>query len=186
MSKNMLDDIKDVLYSREDLDQMVKRMGKQISEDYADKNLLLVSILKGSVIIMADLMREITIPAEIDFMSVSSYGAETKSSGRVRIIKDLDKDISGYDILLVEDILDSGRTLSYLINLLETRKPASIKICTMFDKPERREIESIKADYVGGTVPDEFIVGYGLDYAQKYRNLPFVGILKESVYSKEG
>ena len=180
---NMLDDIKDVLYSEEQLDKMVKRMGKQISEDYKDKNLLLVSILKGSVIIMADLMRAITIPAEIDFMSVSSYGDDTKTSGRVRIIKDLDKDISGYDVLLVEDILDSGKTLSYLINILQARNPKSIKICTMFDKPERRIVESISADYAGGLVPDEFIVGYGLDYAQKYRNLPFVGILKESVYS---
>ena len=180
---NMLDDIKDVLYSTEQLDEMVKRMGKQITEDYKGKKLLLVSILKGSVIITADLMREIKIPAEIDFMAVSSYGGDTKSSGRVRIIKDLDKDIEGYDILLIEDILDSGRTLSYLINLLQSRNPASIKICTMFDKPERREIKDITADYVGGTVPDEFIVGYGLDYNQKYRNLPFVGILKESVYS---
>lgn len=180
---NMLDDIKEVLYSEEQLDEMVKRMGKQISEDYKDKNLLLVSILKGSVIIMADLMRAITIPAEIDFMSVSSYGDDTKTSGRVRIIKDLDKDISGYDVLLVEDILDSGKTLSYLINILQARNPKSIKICTMFDKPERRIVESISADYAGGLVPDEFIVGYGLDYAQKYRNLPFVGILKESVYS---
>ena len=180
---NMLDDIKDVLYSEEQLDEMVKRMGKQISEDYKDKNLLLVSILKGSVIIMADLMRAITIPAEIDFMSVSSYGDDTKTSGRVRIIKDLDKDISGYDVLLVEDILDSGKTLSYLITILHARNPKSIKICTMFAKPERRIVESISADYAGGLVPDEFIVGYGLDYAQKYRNLPFVGILKESVYS---
>ncbi len=180
---NMLDDIKDVLYSREELSEIVKKMGRQISEDYKDKKLLLVSILKGSVIITADLMREISIPAEIDFMSVSSYGGDTKSSGRVRIIKDLDKDIEGYDVLLVEDILDSGRTLSYLINILQSRNPASIKICTMFDKPERREIKDIKADYVGGTVPDEFIVGYGLDFDQKYRNLPFVGILKESVYS---
>ncbi len=183
ISNNMLDDIKDVLYSEEQLDEMVKRMGKQISEDYKDKNLLLVSILKGSVIIMADLMREITIPAEIDFMSVSSYGDDTKTSGRVRIIKDLDKDISGYDVLLVEDILDSGKTLSYLMNILSARNPGSIRICTMFDKPHRREVESIKADYAGGIVPDEFIVGYGLDYAQKYRNLPFVGILKEEVYS---
>lgn len=185
ISKNMLDDIKDVLYSKEQLAEMVKRLGQEISEDYKDKNLLLVSILKGSVIIMADLMREITIPAEIDFMSVSSYGSDTKSSGRVRIIKDLDKDIAGYDVLLVEDILDSGKTLSYLMNILAARNPKSIKICTMFDKPERREIESIKADYAGGIVPNEFIVGYGLDYAQKYRNLPFVGILKERVYSVE-
>lgn len=185
VNTNMLDDIKDVLYSEEQLSEMVKRMGAQITEDYADKKLLLVSILKGSVLIMADLMREIKIPAEIDFMSVSSYGSGTTSSGRVRIIKDLDCDIAGRDVLIVEDILDSGKTLAYLIDMLSARNPASIRICTMFDKPERRVVESIKADYVGGVVPDEFIVGYGLDYAQKYRNLPFVGILKEKVYSEK-
>ena len=182
-SINMLDDIKDVLYSEVQLSAMVKRMGEQITEYYKDKNLLLVSILKGSVIIMADLMREIKIPAEIDFMSVSSYGSGTKTSGTVRIIKDLDHDIAGYDVLIVEDILDSGKTLSYLMEILAARNPNSIRICTMFDKPDRREVKEIKADYVGGIVPDEFIVGYGLDYDQKYRNLPFVGILKEKVYS---
>ena len=175
---NMLDDIKDVLYSEEQLDEMVKRMGKQISEDYKDKNLLLVSILKGSVIIMADLMRAITIPAEIDFMSVSSYGDDTKTSGRVRIIKDLDKDISGYDVLLVEDILDSGKTLNYLMDVLYARNPASIRICTLFDKPDCREVD-IYADYKGLFVPNEFIVGYGLDFDEKYRNLPYIGVLKD-------
>lgn len=182
---NMLDDIKEVLYSEEQLQEMIKRMGAQITEDYKDKRLFLVSILKGSVIIMADLMREIKIPAEIDFMSVSSYGSDTKSSGRVRIIKDLDCDVTGCDILIVEDILDSGKTLSYLIDILSARNPASIRTCTMFDKPERRVVDTVKADYVGGTVPDEFIVGYGLDYDQRYRNLPFVGILKEKVYSEK-
>ncbi len=181
----MLNDIKDVLFSKEELAEIVESMGKKISEDYKDKNLLLVSILKGSVIIMADLMRAITIPAEIDFMAVSSYGSETKTSGTVKIVKDLDRDIAGYDVLIVEDILDSGKTLAYLMDILSARNPKSIKICTMFDKPERREVMHIKADYAGGTVPDEFIVGYGLDYAQKYRNLPFVGILKEEVYSKK-
>ena len=177
MSKNMLDDIKDVLYTKEQLDEMVKRMGKQISEDYKDKNLLLVSILKGSVLIMADLMREITIPAEIDFMSVSSYGDDTKTSGRVRIIKDLDKDISGYDVLLVEDILDSGRTLKKLIDFLSIKEPESVSVCTLLDKPSRRVVD-VEAKYVGSLVEDQFVVGYGLDYNQKYRNLPFIGILK--------
>ena len=182
-SKNMLDDIKAVLYSEEQIKDIIKKMGEQITEDYKDKNLLLVSILKGSVAIMADLMREIKIPAEIDFMAVSSYGSGTKTSGTVKIIKDLDYDIAGYDVLIVEDILDSGKTLSYLIDILSARNPSSIRICTMFDKPHRREVKNITADYAGGLVPDEFIVGYGLDYDQKYRNLPFVGILKEEVYS---
>lgn len=178
----MLDDIKEVLFTKEQMSDMVKRMGEEITRDYEGKNLLLVSILKGSVIIMADLMREIKIPAEIDFMAVSSYGSDVKTSGTVKILKDLDRDIAGYDILIVEDILDSGKTLSYLMDILSARNPSSIKICTLFDKPDRREVKDIKADYVGNIVPDEFIVGYGLDYNQKYRNLPFVGILKKKVY----
>lgn len=174
----MNNDIKSVLFSEEKIKEMVSGLGKQISEDYKDKNLLLVSVLKGSVIFMSDLMRSITIPCEIDFMSVSSYGNKTKSSGTVRILKDLDRDIAGYDVLLVEDILDSGKTLNYLIDMLYARNPASIRICTLFDKPERREVD-IYADYKGDSVPDEFIVGYGLDFAEKYRNLPYVGVLKD-------
>lgn len=174
----MNNDIKRVLFSEEMIKEMVSGLGKQISEDYKDKNLLLVSVLKGSVIFMSDLMRSITIPCEIDFMSVSSYGNKTKSSGTVRILKDLDRDIAGYDVLLVEDILDSGKTLNYLIDMLYARNPASIRICTLFDKPERREVD-IYADYKGDSVPDEFIVGYGLDFAEKYRNLPYVGVLKD-------
>ncbi len=177
----MYNDIKKVLYSEEMISDIVARLGKQISEDYKDKNLLLVSVLKGSVLFMSDLMRSITIPCEIDFMAVSSYGNKTKSSGTVRILKDLDRDIAGYDVLLVEDILDSGKTLNYLIELLYARNPASIRICTLFDKPERREVD-IFADYKGGSVPDEFIVGYGLDFAEKYRNLPFVGVLKDELH----
>ncbi len=184
MDNVMLADIKSVLFSEEQIHAMIDRMGEEISNDYADKKLLLVGILKGSVMVMADLMRAVKVPAEIDFMSVSSYGDGTSSSGRVRIVKDLDRDISGYDVVIVEDILDSGRTLSYLKGVLGARNPNSIKICAIFDKPERREIADIQADYVGDVVPDEFIVGYGLDYAQKYRNLPFVGILKEEVYKK--
>ena len=180
----MLEDIKEVLFSEEDIKAIVKRLGAQISEDYKDRKLLMVSVLKGSVMIMADLMREITIPCEIDFMSVSSYGNDTKTSGIVRILKDLDRNIEGYDLLIVEDILDSGKTLSYIQDILSARKPNSIRICTLFDKPDRRQVD-LNAEYIGTVVPDEFIVGYGLDYAEKYRNLPFVGILKESVYSKK-
>ena len=174
----MKNDIKKVLYSEDDLKNIVKGLGARISEDYKDKNLLMVSVLKGSIVFMSDLMREVTIPCEIDFMSVSSYGNKTESSGTVRIIKDLDRDIAGYDLLLVEDILDSGKTLNYLMELLYARNPASIRICTLFDKPERREVD-IFADYKGVSVPDEFIVGYGLDFAEKYRNLPYIGVLKD-------
>ena len=174
-------DIKEVYFSKEELHEIVKRLGAQISKDYEGKNLTLVSILKGSVIFMADLMREITVPCEIDFMCVSSYGTGTKSSGTVKIIKDLDINLEGKDLLLVEDILDSGKTLSYVIDILKTRKPASIKICTLFDKPERREAQ-VYADYSGTKVPDEFIVGYGLDFDEKYRNLPYIGVLKPEIY----
>ncbi len=178
----MFEDIKKVLLSEEALNKIVTEMGEKISEEYKDKDLLLVSVLKGSVIFMADLMRAITIPCNIDFMAVSSYGSGTKSSGVVKIIKDLDKSIEGKDLLIVEDILDSGNTLFYLKEILSARKPKSIKICTLVDKPERREAD-IKADYVGCSVPNEFIVGYGLDYNEYYRNLPFIGVLKESVYN---
>lgn len=174
----MNNDISKVLYSEEHIAEIVKELGAKISEDYKDKNLLMVSVLKGSVVFMSDLMRAVTIPCEIDFMAVSSYGDKTKSSGTVRILKDLDRDISGYDVLLVEDILDSGKTLNYLMDVLYARNPASIRICTLFDKPDRREVD-IYADYKGLLVPDEFIVGYGLDFAEKYRNLPYIGVLKE-------
>lgn len=177
----MNNDIKKVLFAEEVIKDMVCEMGKQISEDYKDKKLLLVSVLKGSVVFMSDLMRSITIPCEIDFMAVSSYGNKTESSGTVRILKDLDRDIEGYDVLLVEDILDSGKTLNYLIEMLYARNPASIRICTLFDKPDRREVD-IFADYKGDSVPDEFIVGYGLDFAEKYRNLPYVGVLKDELH----
>ena len=174
----MNNDVKKVLYSEKEISDIVTALGAQISEDYKDKNLLMVSVLKGSVVFMSDLMRAVTIPCEIDFMAVSSYGNKTTSSGTVRILKDLDRDISGYDVLLVEDILDSGKTLNYLIELLYARNPASIRICTLFDKPDRREVD-IYADYKGLLVPDEFIVGYGLDYSEKYRNLPYIGVLKD-------
>ncbi len=174
-------DIEKVLFSEQDIQELVKNLGEKISADYKDKKLLLVSVLKGSVVFMADLMRSITIPCEIDFMVVSSYGSGTQTSGNVKIIKDLNIDIKDYDLLIVEDILDSGVTLSTLKRMLEARNPASVKICTFFDKPERR-VADIKPDYAGSTVPDEFIVGYGLDFDEKYRNLPYVGVLKRECY----
>ena len=174
-------ELKSVLLTEEEIKAIVKRLGSEITADYEGKNLLVVSVLKGSVMIMADLLREIKLPLKIDFMAVSSYGAGTASSGSVKIIKDLDINLSGYDILIVEDILDSGATLSSLKEILLTRKPASVKICTFLDKPDRRKAD-IKADYVGAVIPDEFVVGYGLDYDEKYRNLPYVGILAPSVY----
>ena len=177
----MLQDIQEVLFTEEQIAKMVERVGAEISRDYKDKNLLLVSVLKGSVVFMADLMRAITIPARIDFMATSSYGSGVKTSGVVKILKDLDLELSGYDILMVEDILDSGKTLSYLTELLQSRGPKSIRVCTLFDKPESREVE-VEAAYVGSQIPDAFIVGYGLDFDEKYRNLPFVGVLKPCVY----
>ncbi len=180
----MLKDIEKVYYNEETLSDIVKNLGKQISEDYKDKNLLLVSVLKGSVIFMADLMRSITVPCAIDFMCVSSYANKTESSGAVKIVKDLDINLEGWDVLIVEDILDSGRTLSYLKKILMSRNPKSMKICTLLDKPERRAVDDVWADYSGAEVPDEFVVGYGLDYDEKYRNLPFIGVLKREVYEK--
>jgi len=180
----MREDIERILLSEEDIAKRVNELGKQISRDYAGKNLLMVSVLKGSLVFMADLMRAIDIKCSIDFMSVSSYGSGTKTSGVVKIIKDLDIPLQKHDVLIVEDILDSGMTLSYLKELLESRNPASIRLCTLLDKPDRR-MAPVKADYVGFTVPDEFVVGYGLDYDEIYRNLPYIGILKPSVYNKE-
>jgi len=179
----MKKDLADVLLSEEQIKGIIHRLGSQISEDYKGKNLLLVSVLKGSIVFMADLMREINIECKIDFMAVSSYGSGSESSGSVKIIKDLDIDLQGYDLLIVEDILDSGNTLSKLKRLLLERNPRSIKICTFLDKPSRRTADII-ADYVGCEIPDEFVVGYGLDYDEKYRNLPCLGILKRSVYEK--
>ena len=179
----MKNDILKTLISEEELDAKVKEIGAKISEDYKGKNLMMVSVLKGSVVFMADLMRAITVPCEIDFMSVSSYGKDVKTSGVVRIIKDLDQDLHGKDLLIVEDILDSGMTLSYITEMLRQRGPASIRLCTLLDKPERRKAD-IAADYYGFVVPDEFVVGFGLDYAEKYRNLPYIGVLKPEVYTK--
>ena len=181
---DMNNDIAKVLISEEQLQAKVAELGAQISRDYAGKDLLLVSILKGSVVFMADLMRAITEPCSIDFMVVSSYGgANTTSTGLVKIVKDLDQDLSGKDVLIVEDILDTGVTLSNLVPMLKMRNPNSVKICTILDKPSRRKAD-IQPDYEGFQVPDEFVVGYGLDYDEKYRNLPYVGVLKPEVYEK--
>ncbi|CDZ23825.1 Hypoxanthine-guanine phosphoribosyltransferase [[Clostridium] cellulosi] len=179
----MLNDLAEILLTKEEIEKKVAELGEKISEDYKDKNLLLVGILKGCVVFMSDLMKHITIPARIDFMSVSSYGAGVKSSGVVKIIKDLDNPIQGYDVLIVEDILDSGLTLHYIIDLLKSRNPNSIRICTLLDKPYSRKVE-VKTDYCGFEIPDKFVIGYGLDYAEKYRNLPFVGVLKPEIYEK--
>ena len=181
---SMNDDILRVLYSEEELEAKCAELGAQISKDYEGKNLLLVSVLKGAVVFMTDLMRHITVPCSIDFMVVSSYGSGVKTSGVVKIVKDLDADLAGKDLLIVEDILDTGMTLHYLKQLLQDRNPNSIRIATLLDKPERRRA-AVRADYVGYQVPDEFVVGYGLDYDEKYRNLPYVGVLKPEVYSGE-
>ncbi len=175
--------IEKVLISKEEIAKKVQELGAEISKDYKGKKLLLVSVLKGSVVFMADLMRSINIPCQIDFMCVSSYGSGTKTSGVVKIIKDLDIDLNGLDLLLVEDILDSGKTLHYITKMLADRGTASIKIATLLDKPERRKAP-LTADYCCFSVPDEFVVGYGLDYDEKFRNLPYIGILKPDVYNK--
>lgn len=180
----MHEHVESILYSQEQLRQRVKELGAQITADYAGKEPVLASVLRGSYIFMADLTRAIDLPVTVDFMAVSSYGAGTKSSGQVEIKKDLSDSIEGRDLILVEDILDSGNTLFYLMEILKARKPASIRICTLMDKPDRRT-QPIVADYVGFTIPDAFVVGYGLDYNEKYRNLPYVGILKPSVYGGE-
>jgi len=179
---DMNSDISQVLVSEQELQAKVAELGAQISRDYAGKNLLLVSILKGAVVFMADLMRAVTVPCGIDFMVVSSYGgANTTSTGLVKIIKDLDQDLSGKDVLIVEDILDTGITLSHLIPMLRLRNPNSVRLCTILSKPSRRQAD-ITPDYLGFEVPDAFVVGYGLDYDEKYRNLPYVGVLKPEVY----
>lgn len=174
--------IKEVLCTEQQLQEKIAELGAAITKDYAGKDLLMVSILKGSVMVMADLMRAVDLPLQIDFMNVSSYGSGTETKGSVKILKDLDVDIKGKNLLIVEDILDSGVTLHNLMNLLQQREPASIEICTLFSKPSRRKVD-VEAKYIGFEIPDAFIVGYGLDYDERFRNLPYVGILKEEIYS---
>ena len=180
----MHEDVERILISEQELDAKVSELAKKISRDYAGKTVLVVTLLKGGVMFAVDLMRKLTVPVGIDFMSVSSYGASSKSSGIVKVDKDLDNSIKGKDVLLVEDIIDSGLTLNYVREMLLGREPASLKICTILDKPSRRKTQ-VAVDYTGFEIPDEFVVGYGLDYAQKHRNLPYVGILKRSVYENE-
>lgn len=178
----MYSDIQDVLYSEEQIQGKIKELGELLSADYEGKNPLVICVLKGAFIFMADLVKQIRVPLEIDFMAVSSYGQSTKSSGIVKIIKDLDVPVEGRHILIVEDIIDSGLTLSYLIDVLERRNAKTISVVALFNKPARRTVE-LEPDYAGYVLPDEFVVGYGLDYAEKYRNLPFIGILKPEIYS---
>lgn len=179
----MLQDIKEVLISEEVINAKVKELAGRISNDYKGKDLLVVGVLKGSVIFAAELIKNITIPCQIDFMAVSSYGDSSETTGVVRILKDLDSEISGKHIIIVEDIVDSGITLNYLSNYLKSRNASSVEIVSLLTKPSRRKVD-IDCKYVGFETPDEFLVGYGLDYAEKYRNLPFVGILKREVYEK--
>lgn len=166
-----------VMISEEDVDAKIAEIGKQISEDYAGEEVHLVCILKGSVFFTCELAKRITIPVSLDFMSVSSYGDGTSSSGIVKLAKDLDETIEGKNVIVIEDIIDSGRTLHYLLDVLRKRNPKSMKLCTLLDKPERRVVD-VKVDYTGFAIPDEFVVGYGLDYAQKYRNLPYIGVVE--------
>ncbi len=166
-----------VLISEEDVDKKIYEIGQQITKDYEGKNVHLICVLKGGVFFMCELSKRIDVPVTMDFMSVSSYGDDTKSSGVIKIVKDLDESITGKDVLVVEDIVDSGRTLSHLLELLKNRNPNSIKLCTLLDKPERR-VKDVKMDYTCFQIPDEFVVGYGLDYQQKYRNLPFIGVVE--------
>ena len=176
-------DVDQVLITEQQLDERIKEMGHQIAEDYQGEPLTIVGILKGAVIFFADLARAIDLPLQMDFMSVSSYGSGTTSSGVVKIIKDLDADVTGRHILLVEDIIDTGITLAYLKEYLSNRGARSVKICTLLDKPTRRE-KAVHVDYIGFTMPDEFLIGYGVDYAENYRNLPYVASIKRSVYEK--
>lgn len=181
----MIADVKKVLIGAEVLDKKIKELGATISKDYINKDLVLIGIMRGAVPFVADLMRAITIPLEYDLMAVSSYGASTKSSGTVRIMKDIDMSIEGRDVIIVEDIVDTGLTLQYLVDNLKARKPKSLKVCTLLDKPSRRKVEVVP-HYNGFIIPDVFVVGYGLDYAEKYRNLPYIGVLKEEIYMKSG
>lgn len=166
-----------ILISEEDVDVRIEELGKQISRDYAGKQVHLICVLKGGVFFMCELAKRISVPVSMDFMSVSSYGDGTASSGVVKIAKDLDEALEGKDVLVVEDIVDSGRTLAYLLEILQKRRPNSMRLCTLLDKPERR-VNPVEVHYCGFEIPDEFVVGYGLDYAQKYRNLPFIGVVE--------
>ena len=178
----MMDDVEKVLFTKERLAAKAAELGAQISQDYADKEIFAVGILKGAFVFASDLVRNISRPVQMDFMIASSYGAGTKSSGTVKIMKDLDFDIAGKHVLIIEDIIDSGLTMKYLIKNLQTRHPASVKLCALLSKPSRRQTD-VAIDYCGWEVPDAFLVGFGLDYAEKYRNLPCIGVLKKEIYA---
>jgi hypoxanthine phosphoribosyltransferase len=182
MSVEVHEDIAEVLISADEIQEKIAQLAKEVTEEYRDRDLLLVGVLKGAFVFMADLAREIQLPIEFDFMAVSSYGSSTKSSGVVRILKDLDYEITGRDVLLVEDIIDSGLTISYLLRYLEARRPASLEICSLFWKKGQQAVP-LDVRYPGFEIPPVFVVGYGLDYAEKYHNLPYIGVLKESAYA---
>lgn len=175
--------IKEIILTEEKIKKRVKELADDITKDFPDGDLILIGVLKGSVIFISDLMRSMNVNVTMDFMAVSSYGMSSKTSGIVRILKDLDFDIENKDVIIVEDIIDTGTTLKYLYEYLKSRNPRTLKICCLLDKPERRNVD-IKADYIGFEIPDAFVVGYGLDYAEMFRNLPYIGILKEEVYKK--
>ena len=176
--------VKEILIPEDRLQQRISELGAQISRDYAGEDLLLLAVLKGSVLFLSDLMRHITVPHSVDFMATSSYGASTESSGIVRILKDLDEPIQGRNVLIVEDIIDTGHTLDYLLRLLRARMPKSLRICTLLNKPDRREVD-VHVDYIGFDIPNEFVLGYGLDYDELYRNLPYIAVLAPHVYTAE-
>jgi hypoxanthine phosphoribosyltransferase len=181
MNVSIKKDIAEVLISTEELQAKVAELGWQISEDYRGRDPLLICLLRGAVVFLSDLIRAIEVPLEMDFMAISSYGASTESSGVVRLVMDLKSTITGRNVLIVEDIVDTGRTLAYILDNLRTRRPADIKVCALLSKPSRREAQ-VKLDYIGFEIPDAFVVGYGLDYAEGYRNLPFIGVLKPELY----
>jgi hypoxanthine phosphoribosyltransferase len=179
----MRDDLSEVVLTEEEIQQRVRELGDEISADYGDEAILLIAVLRGAALFVADLARSVSSPVEIDFMAVSSYGSSTKSSGVVRIIKDLDETIEGRHVLVVEDILDTGLTLKYLLKNLASRQPASLEVCTLLSKAGKQRVP-ISCKYVGFEIPDEFVVGYGLDYAEKYRNLPYIGVLRPEIYAE--
>jgi len=181
MNVSIKKDIAEILIGAEELQAKIAELGRQISEDYRGRDPLLICLLRGAVVFLSDLIRAIDIPLEMDFMAISSYGDSTESSGVVRLMMDLKSNITGRDVLIVEDIVDTGRTLAYMLENLQTRRPADIKVCALLSKPSRREVQ-VKLDYLGFEIPDRFVVGYGLDYAENYRNLPFIGVLKPELY----
>jgi len=180
---NLDSDVAEILITEKQIQERTRELGRQISKDYEGQDLVLVCVLKGAITFLADLMREITIAHSIDFMAISSYGASTESSGIVRILKDLDTNVEGRNVLIVEDIIDTGRTLNYITRNLQTRHPKSLRICTLLNKPSRRQID-ISVDYVGFEIPNKFVIGYGLDFAEIYRSLPYIGVLKPEKYEK--